>query len=131
MKREDSFNKRSKIINEMEELAESFKAMNVSEHPAIKKMQANRQKEFEEEHAQNLEGGPEDEHQPINNIGGIPDDLLKDKLAEPSQEGGLQESIMNYISKHFLTEQKEGEVEENEEGEDIDWDKIMPSKVEL
>ena len=118
MVREDSFNKKSKMITDMEELGESFKAMNVSEHPAIKKMEANQQKQFEEEHAKDLEGGPEDEHQPTNNIGGVPDDMLKDQLSQPSREGGmnLQESVMDYISKHILTEEKPGE--ENQEDDD-------------
>lgn len=118
MVREDSFNKRSKMITDMEELAESFKAMNVSEHPAIKKMEANRQKQFEEDHAKDLEGGPDDEDQPTNSIGGVPDEMLKDQLAQPNHEGGmnLQDSVMDYISKHILTEEKPGE--ENEEDDD-------------
>merc|ERR1719270_3091310 len=130
MAREDSFNNRSKMITEMEELAESFKAMNVSEHPAIKKMEANRQKQFEEDHAKDLEGGPDDEDQPTNNIGGVPDEMLKEQLAQPNREGGmnLQDSVMDYISKHILTEEKPGE--ENEKDNDHE-DILGAGKEEL
>ena len=131
MMREEFFNKKAKQINELEELSESFKTMNVSDHPAVKKLKADRQKQFEEEHAKDLEGGPEDEHQPINTMAGVPEDMLKDNLGEPaSREGGmnLQDSVMDYISKNILTEEKEGEEDEDD---DLDWKNDAQEKEEL
>ena len=131
--REDSFNKRSKMISELEELSEAFKKMNVSDHPAIKKMKEDNQRQFEEEHAKDLEGGPDDQHQPIDNIGGVPEDLLKDKLMDenqPDRKNGmnLEDSVMEYISKNILTEEKEGEEEEDD---DFDWRNDAKEKEEL
>ena len=114
-------------------MIKSFKNMNVSDHPAVKRMKEINQKQFEEDHAKDLEGGPDDQHQPINNVGGVPDDLLKDKLmdeTQPNREGrmNLEDSVMEYISKNILTDEKEGEEEEED---DFDWKKDVQEREEL
>ena len=130
MLREDSFSKRSKMISELEELSEIFRQMNVSDHPGVKAMIADKQKAFEEEPKAELEkNDDEDGQKPI--IPSIPEDMLREKLVDETERNGgknLEDSVMEYISKNFLTDEKMGE--EGEE-EDLNWAENVDHKDEL
>merc|ERR1712150_83043 len=125
MAREEDFSQRSMRIIELEDLSETFRQMNVSDHPAVKSMIADKQKEFEEEHKHLYEQENEDEesHQPRAHVGNIPDDMVKEKLVDEfentNREGNLQDSVMGYISKNILTNEKEGE--DNWDDEKHEW----------
>ena len=130
MLREDSFSKRSKMISELEELSEIFRQMNVSDHPGVKAMIADKQKAFEEEHKDELEKNDDEEGQkPI--IPSIPEDMLREKLVDETERNGgknIEDSVMEYISKNFLTDEKMGEEDEEE---DLNWAENVDHKDEL
>ena len=139
MLREDSFSKRSKMISELEELSETFKQMNVTDHPAVKSRIADKQKAFEEEHKEELEKHKEEleknddkeEQQSINQVHGIPEGMLKEKLVDETEGNrakNLEDSVMDYISENFLTDEKKGEEDEEE---DLDWAQNVDQKDEL
>ena len=130
MLREESFSKRSKLISELEVLSETFRQMNVSDHPAVKAMIADKQKQFEEDHKEELKNIEDEERQqPMKH--GIPDDMLREKRFDETQRDGektLEDSVMDYISKNFVTEEEKGEEDEEE---DLDWAENVDQKEEL
>lgn len=132
MLREDDFSKRATLVSTLEDLSETFRQLNPSEHPAIMAMEADHQKEFEEEHKTDSETDTEQEEQPIQHENGMPDEMIRDTLVDGQQDQHgakkLEDTVMDYISENFLTEEKEGEEDDSDEH---DWVDGIHKKEEL
>ena len=108
MTREDDFHKREQLVTTMENLSESFSKLNASEHPAIKAMLSEREKEIEEEIKESEDG--EDGQQYFTNK--VPDEAVREELMgqhRGSFADQLEESAWEYLSKNFVSEGKEGD----------------------
>ena len=133
MLRDDDFSKRVTRVSTLEDLAETFRNLNPAEHPGVKAMIADSQKAFEEEHKDNSKADIEDaQQQPLPHGNGMPDEMIREKLldGQKHQHGAkkLEDSVMDYISENFLTEEKEGEEDDSDEH---DWIDDINQKEEL
>ena len=132
MIREDDFNERAELVSSLEDLSETFRKLNPDEHPAVKARLAAQQKEFEEEHKLDSETNTEEKQPPIQHLNGMPDEMIREKLVDGQQNKygakKVDDSVMDYISKNFLTEGKEGE---EDDSDDQDWVDDMNIKDEL
>ena len=132
--REDDFDKRVKLVTTVSELGETFRQFNFDEHPGMKAMLAEKQKEMDKEmkESESLREEAAEQRSHLNNI---PDQMineqLMDKSARMAGEGKMEESVYDYVVDNFFTSGSE-DSEPIDMQPDSEWeDHISAAKDEL